>query len=326
MSVRDVLARATAFTVGVTVALVPLIPFFLIAPDGFLHGNLRYNLELNPEYRRLLAHGTAMSMRGKLEYFLVEVAPLKRNVALILAAVATSAALVARPGRRFAFELRLLGVLLPFLLLAALSATPSWYQYYYPLVPFVLLAVAFACADHHAMRLRALALGCTAILLAGSVLALRHYEEPFERSSPTWTAICVHELGKAMTAQAGAGHILTLGPIFALEGGARIYPELATGPFSWRTAMLIPAAEREHLHVAGPAELEGVMTADMPSGILTGVEASLMEKLEDPLVAFAAEHGYRPRLVHELLTLWFRGAPRGGEQRIDGSRCAFNAY
>jgi hypothetical protein len=265
-------------------------------------------------------------LRGKLEYLLYEVAPVKRNLALVLACVATFAAVVARPGRRFVFEVRLLGVLLPCLLLAALSPSLAWYQYFYPLVPFLLLAIAFACADHRAMRFRATALGGTGILLAGSVLALRHYTEPFSRAPREWTAICIHELGKSIASRVGERRVLTLGPILPLEGGASIYPELVTGPFTWRTAPLIPAAERARLRVAGPAELEGLLTADMPAGILTGVEASTRQRLEDPLVTFALAHGYRPRPMNEVLTLWSKDAQAREEQVVDGAACAFNDH
>jgi hypothetical protein len=322
---RTVLVRAAAFSAGVAAAMLPLVPFALVSPEGFLHGNMRYNLELNPEYRRLLSHQTAMTMRAKLDYLFFEVAPLKRNLFLFLAFAATSCALVARKGRRYAFETRLIVALLPFLVFAALSATPSWYQYYYPLVPYLVLGIAFACADHKAMRWRAVALGAAAVLLAGSVVALRHYGEAFERTPRRWTAICLHELGRSMAERIGFGRMLTLGPIFPLEGGAPIYPELATGPFSYRTASLVPAGERQTLHLAGPEDLERVLTAEQPSGILTGVETNSAEKLEDALVAYATAHGYRPLRANDTLTLWARDDERGQAQ-LDGSECAYNIY
>jgi hypothetical protein len=33
--------------------------------------------------------------------------------------------------------------------------------------------------------------------------------------------------------------VLTLAPLYALEGGAAIYPAFATGPFAWRVAPLL---------------------------------------------------------------------------------------
>jgi 4-amino-4-deoxy-L-arabinose transferase-like glycosyltransferase len=322
---RDAIARIAVLTVGMGLALVPMLPLAVLAPQQFWYGNVGYNLELHPAYHRLLGHGSAMSLWGKLEYLLYEVAPVKGNLALVLASLATFGAVVARPGRRFVFEVRLLSVLLPCLLLAALSPSLTWYQYFYPLVPFLLLAIAFACADHRAMRLRAAALGGAGVLLAGSVLALRHYAQPFRLAPREWTAICLHELGTRIASRVGQRRVLTLGPILPLEGGASIYPELVTGPFTWRTAPLISTADRAKLRVAGPAELEGLLTAEMPAGILTGVEASSRQRLEDPLVTFASAHGYRPRPLNNGLTLWSKDAQVGGEQVVDGAACAFNA-
>jgi 4-amino-4-deoxy-L-arabinose transferase-like glycosyltransferase len=288
-------AAAAAFVSGAAVALLPLVPLFFIAPDGFLHGNLRYNLTLNPAYRQAVGYDLAMTLPGKLAYFTDKVLVLRRNSFLLLTYLVCWLCLAGRTRRRYAFEQQLVLVLLPFLFLAALSATPSWYQYFYPLVPFVTLGVAYALADHAAMRLRAVGLAAVALLLLGSAAGLRHCAEEIHRDpGQAWPATTVHEIGTRIAELAGAGPVLTLAPILPLEGRVRIYPELATGPFAYRTAALVPAGEHARLHLAGPEDLESLVSATPPTAVLLGAEAGSDPMIEYAFVRYATEHGYQP--------------------------------
>jgi hypothetical protein len=47
-----------------------------------------------------------------------------------------------------------------------------------------------------------------------------------------WATIKVHRAGCRLASRTGKGSVLTLAPIFPLEGGLRIYPELAAEPFA----------------------------------------------------------------------------------------------
>src|SRR5207237_1876281 len=74
-----------------------------------------------------------------------------------------------------------------------------------------------------------------------------------------WVPVRLHERGKQIAAKANHGRVLTLAPIIPLEGGAQIYPELATGPFAWRIAPFVNDASERSLNVIDGDTLEPIL-------------------------------------------------------------------
>jgi hypothetical protein len=186
----------------------------------------------------------------------------------------------------------------------ALGPTPTWYQYYHAPVPFLVLAVAHGAAALYASGLPAK----WAIALLGlAALAVGALGIPgYARLDPSlrvedWVPSRVHEAGVEIERAVGGGRVLTLAPLLPLEGGAGIYEQLASGPFAWRVAPLMPAGERQRLGVVGGDDLDALLQSQPPAGILTGLEANL----EGPLVSYAQAHGYRSRRLLNGATLWF---------------------
>jgi hypothetical protein len=99
-----------------------------------------------------------------------------------------------------------------------------------------------------------------------------------------------------------AGTVVTLSPLYALQAGLDIYPELSAGPFGYRVAWLMPAKERSEYHLMSPHDLVARMRTAPPEAILAGSEGML----ETPLVEFAVEQGYRQIDMRNDLTLWVR--------------------
>lgn len=110
--------------------------------------------------------------------------------------------------------------------------------------------------------------------------------------------------------------MLTLAPVLAMEGGLQTYEALATGPFTWRVAHIIPLANRRLVGWIGRDDLAEALAASPPTAVLTGLEAAnegfepgQRGNLEGPLEAYAIQHGFRrtavavPFLDSEL-SLW----------------------
>jgi hypothetical protein len=305
---------------GVAIALLPLLFFLAIAPSEFVYGNLTYNLTLNPLYRERMGYDLAMSHPQKVEYLVGSVLSHPRMVALLLAYAVSVALLLAAKDRaqdrekdrakhrrlRSSADAFTLGVCSPMILVAALLPTPTWYQYYYAVVPFLLLGVI---ANYGALR-SPIARGVAALaavpMLAGALTGARHYLPFVTAPSPGWAALAIHEAGREVAAAAGTTRVVTLGPIFPLEGHALIYPALATGAFAWRTTPLVAAAEREKLGLLGPDELGSLATDPAFGAMLTGVERDPAENLEAALLDFATTRKWKSRTVGEDLTLWTR--------------------
>jgi hypothetical protein len=296
-----------AFGAGLAVGLAPLLPFFALAPRQFLYGNLHYNLALNPAYRDVLGHSVAMSLGGKVDYLVTEVLGLWRKLGLASRVRGVLACLVARSGRRYVFEQRFVLVLLPLLLLAAFSAHAVVVPVLLSTRAFPGRRVAFAIADLGSMRLRWLGQLAVVVLLAGSVLALRHYPKELRaENDERWPALALHEIGVRVAGLA-AGPVLTLAPIVPLEGKAPVYAELVTGPFAWRTSALVPVSDREALRLAGAEDLDRIASRWSSICDTRRCGTHPAENLEDALVKYASDHGYRPEPLRLGFVLWVAG-------------------
>jgi 4-amino-4-deoxy-L-arabinose transferase-like glycosyltransferase len=296
-----------AFAMGVLVGLLPAVVTAGLAPDRFLFDNVRYH-GLSEVYWRQLGNSRAMSLPGKLAYLwevVREPGSLEPALGAMLFALLAVAASLRAKGAGL-FQLALVVSLALCLAVGALGPTPTWYQYYYPPIPFVVLGLTYGASILYAsgragkwgMALFAL------IVLAAGAAGLQGYA----RLNPSlrledWVPSQVHRVGLEIKGAVGRGRVLTLAPLFPLEGGAGIYEQLAAGPFTWRVAGQLPAVERQRLGVVGGDDLAALLGIERPAGILTGLEVSL----EGPLVEYAQAHGYRARQLSNGATLWLPG-------------------
>jgi len=295
------------YALGGALGLVPTLALAWLAPRAFRFGNIEY-AALNTAYRQAMGFTTAMDLSGKMQFVLDEVlleprgAILFISLAVFLAADAIGLFRFRGEGRRVPLAI---GILFPFLLWGALAPTPGWYQYFTMLVPFAAVASVLSAARVHLGR-RRWPLGAGWVILAALAATwLSRAEVTSVRSllrPEAWAPTAVRAVGARIAQEAGGGPVLTLSPIYALEGGQPIYEQFASGPFAWRVSPLVPRIAREALHVVSPEELEAVLTARPPAGILVGREADL----EGEFVAYAMAHAYRPLEVGEGLTLWVR--------------------
>jgi hypothetical protein len=104
-----------------------------------------------------------------------------------------------------------------------------------------------------------------------------------------------------------------------LEAGYDIYPFTVTGPFSWRTSLLLSSQGRARYDVISPKELPALLNQYPPDGILTGFEAPNAGftnddpgTVETPFIDYANNNGYRPIIlpasfVQRPITLWVKG-------------------
>jgi hypothetical protein len=249
-----------------------------------------------------------MDLAGKARFFLEQVlreprgAILFGSFAVFLVADGLRVLFSRGEGRRLPL---VIGLLFPFLAWGALAPTPGWFQYFYVLVPFAAVGTVVSAAR---VRLgeRRLPLGAAWTIVA--VLAVGWFSRSEVSSArallrpDAWVPQAVREVGSRIAELTDEGPVLTLSPIYVLEGGRLIYEQFASGPFAWRVSSFVPADERAALHIVSPEELEGVLTARPPAGILVGREA----ELEAEFTAYANANNYRPADVGEGLTLWVR--------------------
>ncbi|MCK0143099.1 glycosyltransferase family 39 protein [Aliiroseovarius sp. F20344] len=92
------------------------------------------------------------------------------------------------------------------------------------------------------------------------------------------------------------GKVATFLPIYPLEAGLDVYPELATGQFAYRIAPYTDPELAKHYVMAGADEITSVFDKEPPAAFLLGYEPTL----EEPLLRYAISKGYRKVSVDGL--------------------------
>lgn len=313
-----------AFSIGVSLGLLPSIVLFIANPKFFIFGNVIYP-KLNPVYRNLLLHRSGMTITGKIIYFLTNVISSPLNMLLylglfVIMVTATVKSMLTKTSTNlslvFAFGLSL------FLLIGSFGPTPSWYQYYYAPIPFLILGIFFGFSTLFGKRRQSSRFLTIVLLLSVIILGsarMVSFDDIKMMNHPNQLlTIQVHNFGMDIKSLLGEGKILTLAPIIPLEGGLEIYEAFTTGPFTWRTAFLLAEEKREEYGVISHLDLEGYLENNPPDAILVGFESKNdgfgfgdLGGLEKPLTRFAIQHGYEAVTIStEIITneiiLWVR--------------------
>ncbi|MEN6336150.1 MAG: hypothetical protein ABFE01_17995 [Phycisphaerales bacterium] len=181
--------------------------------------------------------------------------------------------------------------LLPPAFLAIAYIPPTmWLQYLAMPVPFLAIALAYP--------LLALSRGNSAgrnahtgtvVLWGGALVGVLANPAVLSRTifaivPEKWEPIRVHDLSRELTRQATEPKlVLTLGPLYALEGGCDVYPELSSGSIVYRIADRMTPQERQIAHAVGPATLAEMTRDRPPSAVIVGVEIGRFADLEKPL-------------------------------------------
>ena len=301
------LGPALRFLGGLTIALLPAGLLALAAPEQAVFDNLGYPA-LNTAYRIDEGFARAMDLTGKLQYIVTDVAGQPGNLMLLLLFFYG----MTRPGhvratiegRRRQFVL----LVIPFLLFGAFAPTPSWYQYFYALVPFAILGALVGLTPIPSTS-RATPFAWVFVCLtvvAGAWQSLPDYRTLSNLTDPdSWAASRARRIGEQVVAASGDGVVLTLAPIYVVEAGGRIDPVFASGSFQWRSAPYLVAEDRARYGLVGPEELDAHLEGNPPAALLCGAE----KRGEEPLRDWARRHGYVEQAVDGGLQLY---VPPGG--------------
>jgi len=195
------------------------------------------------------------------------------------------------------------GVLpLVFFVIAYIPPT-MWRQYLAIPVPFLLTALAYPLASVRGEHDKAanpslyrFAWGTVGVCTAVTVLA---NPTVLSRSlvllAPDyWVPTTLHRASVDIARQAAEPQrALTLGPLYALEGGCDIYPELACGAIIYRAADSLSAEERALTHTVGLETLGPLLEKQPPAVVILGVEPEHFAFLEEPLRRVVVRNWHR---------------------------------
>jgi hypothetical protein len=190
------------------------------------------------------------------------------------------------------------------LLAGAFLPTPTWYQYFYAPLPVIILGIIYTLSRLERLSRPTHVKSLLVFILGVFLVNFFHFDQyPNLRrlAHPgSWYPIQTRVLGHKIQSIVGDGRVLTLSPLFPLDGGAKIYPQYATGPFAWRVADLLTEEQRSLYWVESKTELVTDLENHPPGGILVG----LTKDAEGFFLDYARQKGYNPVEISEDLILW----------------------
>lgn len=285
---------------GATIAMAPSLWLLTIAPRQFEFGNFMYP-GLNTVFHQESGYIKAMTATGKLLYLFTDVLSRPASLLFFVALAGSFAALLRARSRGAGFAsnphhvaIISLVLMIGCLLAGAFAATPLFPVYFYAPMPFALLLILYVAADPRADRSLARRAHRKLALLgiAAVALGMVSYDQvTHPRDLLRWVPIDVHQTGRELGRNCSPGRVLTLSPIFALEGGADIYEELATGPFAMRAGARVSESNEALYKLMDEEDLPEIFDRRPPSAVLTGFERGS----DDAISSVARARGFIDR-------------------------------
>jgi len=195
----------------------------------------------------------------------------------------------------------------------ALIPPTIWRQYLAMPVPFIIISLTFPL-----LYLRKLAdntgsnkhFNIASCLIAASVLvavashSVVLYRIPKLLDRQNWVPIRLHAVSADIAEKTESPKlILTLAPLFALEGGCDIYPQLSAGSIVYRIADLLSPADRDITHTVGPKTLKEMIHIAPPAAVILAVE---LEFLEAPLLQSAVKPNWQRQTYDNGPVVYFK--------------------
>lgn len=294
-----------AWILGMAIASVPALLVIAHAPAAFFFDNFSYNGPVNAAFRGPSA--AFLPALGPKAVFLLETTLHPATLALLAAYLfLTIWRRDASPG--VTYLTRMILALLPFAAIGALAPTPSYTQYYCPIVALLVVGVlAGLAASLEAVDAQLECRSTIAVLVAliiGVPFAIYYYAPGIAMLAVprSWEPCRIHADAMVIRSHVRGGKCLTIAPITAMEAGLDIYPPFATGPFAWRTARFLSDSQRRDCLFIGKKQLERYLNSDPPAAVLVGYEG----KLERPFIEYAKKHGYQMADLADGKSVWLK--------------------
>lgn len=206
------------------------------------------------------------------------------------------------------------GILLVFLAAAAafgIAYAPSVVLEQYLAAPVAFLVVGFAyplmwlrkfnCIKYFKIGLIVFIAG-TIITVASNTIVIQRIPKLFDLEN--WAPVRVHRISEDIAARIKEPKlVLTLAPLYAIEGGCQCYTEFSAGPFVYRVADYMSNRNLDITHTAGPRTLRKLVEESPPSAVILGVEP---EFLETPLFEAAVKANWERRTYGNGVTVYFK--------------------
>lgn len=285
--------RCLALFGGALAGLVPTLVMAAIAPGEFRFDVFQYNLEAPVQWWTSISQG-------------VELEPARR-IGKLIGFAALGSVIVALAGtgvdRTRSDDRRILDFMIVAGIIGAFLPKPALIQYLVPLLPplFARFALSLDGAPQPYRRVL--------ILLAavGSVAGLASsFVARFAGVDLTHAAVVGRQVGDI----AGPGTVATLSPQYVAGEGVSLDERFAVGPFLYRTRGELARIAAAEGRAATIESFDEAFQRRAPSVIVVGAEKQSFpgfpQGLDQPLIAWAMAHGYRPMQLGAGMTAFVR--------------------
>lgn len=289
------------FAAGLVAGIGPAVYIGLAAGiDVAVFNNFGYH-RLNALWRAESGFEHAMTLSEK--FYFARHQLLELSSALLLLLAAGLSILRIRTG--FPVSLKREPALFGFALFVPVSIamfvipTPIWRSY---LSPFVIAVTLFLAALYSELtpggrrpaRL-ILWIGAAVLLLANAKGDVDRIGVCFEPAK--WMGEEIHKRGQIVRSVVPDDErqrpVAALSPVYALEAGLPIYPELATGQFAYRIGGLLSDEEISRYRTTSARTIAALLDKSPPSAVFVGFATDL----DSTLARYAESHGYRKHTV-----------------------------
>jgi len=212
----------------------------------------------------------------------------------------------------------LLAALLPltFFIIALIPPT-MWRQYLAMPVPFLVMSLAYPLLylrklanksrlNKHFKIASVLVSVCVVVAVISYPVVL--YRTVIVLVPESWEPMRLHRISEDIAEKLKTQNsklILTLAPLYALEGGCDIYTEFSAGSIVYRIADSMPPADRAVTHTVGPKTLSVLLEKSPPSAVILGVERGKLAPLEAPLQA-VVKPDWERKVYENGIVVYFR--------------------
>ncbi|MEJ2697510.1 MAG: hypothetical protein P8013_12795 [Candidatus Sulfobium sp.] len=297
------------FCAGAAMSSAAAVYYFFKAPRSFIFDTLEYFFITGAQHWRP-GWQAAISLKEKLllGVTILKSPPYRASLLLFLFFCILAVTIYRYPfWRKTPFILSF--SLAAAMSIAAFAVTPAWIQYFAAPLPFILMSVAFVvsgsitAAKREPRKKMILYLGAGLFILSAVISTIQNKDIPekikFAFSKKEWIPARVYTISGNVSEITGPDKfILTLAPIFALEGGERIYPELSTGPFLFRYGRFFSDYQHRIAVSTDPRSLPALLQQEPPDAVLVGFENIF---LEESLIDYAERSGWQKREVQGFI-------------------------
>jgi len=285
-----------SFAAGFLIASLPSLWVWSRSWQNAFFGNFLYP-RLNTEIHEQRDEHALFTLLPILAYYLRSWFTLPGNGVITLAFLGLAAAKLRRGRWRHdarQAELLSIAAIAGLLIASGFMPAPPYPQYFYAATPFMILGLALMLAGGDGAPFQRKTWGLmTAAFVFCVVFGAPAYYRLWRLPSPSrWVPIQAHQIGNEIAGRLDPGIVLTLEPLFPLEGGMDTDARFATGRFGIRVADLLTPSQRRQYLMPAAHELGQVVEEDSPSAILIvrGSDAAG----ERGLIAAALAHHYVP--------------------------------